>query len=308
MAAFLQLPAFVSSCSQATLIPPAREGQQIYIQWNKNPRQPVLDCFYFDTESAQNLDSYQQIPVSGQSGSVMAVSTAGPRRLVVVSQSRRQDWYAVRTYADLCKTRFSLSDEEPDCPQMVGEALLGEALSRKCNLSLRPSLVRIGLRSLSADFRRYPYAAEPFVCTSLYLAYAATECLPLALGKARPAPLSWLNAGEPDSTAVLQLPHPEMLLQDGCGEVGQSRVTLSREFYCYPSEQLRLVLAGKVGEDVCYYPVPLGSLQAGQSYELDLTLTRKGSPSAFIPVQGGTVVVETVSLPWEWKDPLHVEI
>lgn len=307
MAALLQLPAFVSSCSQAALPERARSGQQIYIQWNKNPRKPVLDCFYFDTESAQNLDSYQQIPVSG-SGSVTAVSTVGPRRLVVVSQNGTQDWYNVHTYADLCKTRFSLSDEEADSPQMVGEALLGESLSQKCSLSLKPALVRIGLRSVAADFHRYPYAGAPFVCTSLYLSYAVTECLPLAQGAARPAPLSWVNAGEVDSTAVLGLPHPEMLLQEGCGAVGPSPLSVSREFYCYPGKMLRLVLVGTVGEDLCYYPVPLGSLQAGQSYELDLTLTRKGAPQADIPVQAGTVVVETASLPWEWKEPLYIEL
>ena len=307
VAVLLQLPAFVTSCARAQLTDHSRKGQQIYIQWTKNPSQALLDCFYFDTEPPENLDSYQQIPISGN-GTVAGVSTLGPRRLVVLSQNGSGDWYGIRTYADLCKLRFSLADEDPDRPQMLGEAVLGEALSQPCSLSLRPALTRIGLRSISADFRRYPYAGEPFVCTGVYLAYAVTECLPLAIGKARPAPLSWLNAGEPDSTQVLRLPHPEMLLQEGFGTVGPARRTLSLDFYCYPGPQLRLVLAGKVGEDLCYYPVPLGNLQAGQSYELDLTLTRKGAPSADLPVQSGTVLVESASIPWEWKDVLEIEL
>ena len=309
MAVLLQLPAFVTSCSQMQLPDSLRKGQQIYIQWNKNPRQAVLDCFYFDTEPAQNLDCYQQIPISGD-GTVTGVSSAGPRRLVVLCQNETTDWYGVRAYTDLCKLlRFTLASEDPSRPQVVGEAVLSDALSQTCNLSLKPALTHIRLRSVSADFRRYPSSAgEPFICTGMYLAYAVTECLPLSIGKARPAPLSWLNAGEPDSAAVRALPRPDMLLQEGCGEIGPSRLTVARDFYCYPGPQLRLVLVGKVGEDVCYYPVPLGGLYAGQSYELDLTLTRKGAPSADMPVQSGTVAVESLSLPWEWKEPLEITL
>ena len=57
------------------------------------------------------------------------------------------------------------------------------------------------------------------------------------------------------------------LLQDGVGAVGKTRIFPGREFYCYPSDKLRLTLVGRVGEDVCYYPVPLPGLRAGETWE-----------------------------------------
>ena len=283
--------------------------RQIYIQWTNYPRQALLNCFYFDTKGAQNLDSFQQIPVWGE-GTVPGLSSVGQRRLVIVCEKEDSstDWYAVRNYADLCKHRFRLEDEDPARPQMVAEVLLEESVLQNTVVTLTPALTRIGLRSISADFRGKPYADEPFVVDAVYLGYAVTECLPLALGSARPAPLSWINAGEADSVALRKFPLPGMLWQGDIGPVGAQRQEISRNFYCYPGPQVRLVLAGRVGDDVCYYPVSVGPLQGGKAYQLDLTLTRKGSPSPDIPVQAGTVVVDSFTEPWETHETTYVAL
>lgn len=306
-AALLQLPAFVSSCVMQETKSPAYIGQQIYIQCTKNPRLPELDCFFFHTEGARLLDSYQQIPVSGD-GTVTGISTTGPRLLVVVSGSGENDWYGIRQYPDLCKLRFSLMDEDPGNPQMLGEVFLDDTPRREVKLSLRPALAQIRLRSVSADFSGYPYDGEPFVNTSVYLGNAVTECLPLALDGVRPAALSWINTGDVDSVGVSRFPFPEMLLQEGIGPIGKEPCTVSREFYCYPGPDTRIVLVGRVGDDLCYYPVPLGTLLPGRSYELDVRLTRKGAPSPYMPVQSGTVVAESTSFPWDWNEPLYLPL
>lgn len=269
----------------------------------------MLNCFYFDTDKTQKLDCYQQFPVSEES-TVMGVSTSGPRRLVLLYDraSREQDWCDIRSYPDLCKHSFSLADEDPEDPQRVAEVVLDESPLQEALLELRPALVHIRLRSLTADFSRHVYADEAFNCTSLYLGNAVTECQPLALKSARPAPLSWVNCGFLDSVAVSRLPHPEMLYQEGCGEVGRVTRVLSLDFYCYPSPSLQLVLGGKVGPDACYYPVPLGPVNAGETYELNLILTRKGVESPEEPLQAGTVSVNSIVEPWGWQEPLYVDL
>lgn len=300
------LPALFSSCSAREELPRARESQ-IYIQSTKYPIQGSVDLFCFDMAGPCRLDSYQKVPVVG-TAPVYGISTRGPRRLVAVSGLRtaREDWMEIRTYGDLCKKRFSLADDAPTAPLMVSEAVLEDAAAQQVSLSLKPMLVRIRLRSLSADFDARPYAGTPFFNSSIFLGYAVQECLPLGSADG-PRPLSWLNTGLPDSLAVMQLPFPEMLLQDGVGAVGKTRIFPGREFYCYPSDELRLTLAGRVGEDVCYYPVPLPGLRAGETCELDITLQRMGSPDPDIPVQPGAILVETQTVPWVREEPRTFE-
>lgn len=285
---------------------PGKSERQIYIQWKKNTIRDSVDLFCFGTGGIQSLDSYQRVATDGEDP-VHALATAGSRRLVALggSPQGRDAWYGIRTYADLCKHRFSLQEDSPYHPLTFGQVWLADNPVREFSLEMKPMLCRVRLRSVSADFSRQAYRGIPFTSTLLYLAYAGVECKPLEWST-RPTPLSWLNGGAPDSTAVLQLPYPDMLLQEGLGDIGPERMYPQRDFYCYPGPQLRLVLAGRVGTDECYYPVPLPDLQPGNTYELQLTLTRKGAPDPDQPVQAGTVVLENVTVPWELAQAQHI--
>lgn len=308
MAVIWLFPALFSSCSRREDLPPARESQ-IYIQRTKYPIQPSLDLFCFDTAGLCRLDSYQQVPILSDDP-VYAFSTRGPRYLVAFSglTKTKEDWVEIRTLGDLRKLRFSLEDESPSAPLLVGETLLEDAPSRQVSLSLSPALVRIRLKSLSADFSSCSYVGTPFLNTSLYLGFAVTECLPLGgEGEPKPKPLSWVNTGPPDSVALRRLPFPEMLLQEGVGPVDEKRIYPERDFYCYPGPDTRLVLAGSVGEDICYYPVPLPELKAGRTYNLHLTLRRKGSLDPSVPVTPESVKTELLTVPWEKAHPYIYE-
>ena len=303
--ALWQLPAFFSCTSLQSDSPVERE-RQIYIQWNKKPTTNPVDLFFFETSGAQNLDAYQQIPAWSQTP-VYGLSARGPRRLVAFSgmQEGPEAWYGIRTYGDLCKQRFSLEEDRPESPLLVGEAILEDEASRQIQLEMKSLLTHIRLQSVSAQFEGLPYAGAPFENTLLYIGYAGIECLPLGWSE-RPALLGWLNSGAPDSLAVLRLPRPDMLLQEGCGTIGATRIYPQRDFYCYPGPQTRLVLSGSINGDTCHYPIPLPQLQAGGSYRLNLTLRRKGSPSPDLPVQSESVLVESETVPWIWEEPQHI--
>lgn len=312
LAAILQLPAFFSSCTEEEKPSPVHTKAQIYIQWSEIPTPEALDLFFFFTEEPMRLDAYQQVSGLDRELFTYALSGNGPRRLVALSSMAGDiyTWADIQTYGSLGKLRFSLEDEDPGRPHLVGETLLEEAQSRQTRLTLLPMLCAIRIRSVAADFSGHPYAGNPFLNNKLFLINAGMECMPL--DEETHGPVSWINLGSLDSLAVERLPHPEMLLQEGIGEVGTKRIYTDKLFYCYANPATedqpgrpvtRMVLEGHIGPVTCYYPVNLPGMEPGRCYQLDLTLTRMGSPDPDIPVESGTVIVEAETVPWVRQDP-----
>ncbi len=312
LAAILQLPAFFSSCTQEENTTSVHTKAQIYIQWSEIPTPDALDLFFFFTVEPMRLDAYQQVTGLDREMFTYALSGNGPRRLVALSGVAGDiyTWADIQTYGSLEKLRFSLEEEDPERPHLVGETLLEEAQSRQTRLTLLPMLCAIRIRSVAADFSGHPYAGIPFINNKLFLLNAGMEYMPL--DKEADGPVSWINLGSLDSLAVENLPHPEMLLQEGCGEVGTRRVYPDNLFYCYANPatedqpgrpQTRMVLEGNIGPVTCYYPINLPGMEPGRCYQLDLTLTRMGSPDPDIPCESGTVIVEAETVPWERWDP-----
>ncbi len=312
LAAFLQFPAFFSSCTQEDESISVGTKAQIYIQRSGNPTPYALDLFFFFTEEPMRLDAYQQVDDWDRNLFTYTVSGNGPRRLVALAGCSDDiySWADIQTFGSLGKMRFSLEKEDPEQPLLVGETLLEEAQSRQTRLMLHPMLCAIQIRSVAADFSGHPYAGTPFINNKLYLINTGTECLPLDEDGC--GTVSWMNLGRLDSLAVSALPHPEMLLQEGCGAIGTRRVYPDRSFFCYPNPatedqpgqpQTRMVLEGQIGPVTCYYPINLPGMDPGTCYSLDLTLTRMGSPDPDIPVESGTVIIEAGVQPWNSLEP-----
>ncbi len=302
LAAFLQSPAFFSSCTQETLLP---NTKAVLLSLDTKSSVPeAVDLFFFDTVGVQLLDSYQQVTDLQQT--LYGLSGTGAKRLVALSGKTGEvdSWNRIRTYGDLCKHCFSLERDSARSPLLYGTLLLPDGASRQAVLELHPMLTAIRIRSVSCDFIGRPYVGGTFYNQQLFLTYAGSECLPLDTGD--DGPVSWMNPGYLDSVAVRRLPEPEMLWQDGCGEIGLQRIFPEKTFYCYPGTQTHLVLAGTIGPITCYYPIPLGDLKPHTCVELDITLRRMGSPSPDIPTVSGAFVLETQTLPWEEWEPYTV--
>ena len=306
--AFLQCPAFLSSCTEpGEAVVPARVEAQIYLQVTKNPTPATVDLFFFEPDGAQNLDAYQQAELSLGGSAVYGLSGAGPRRLVALSglSSTRRDWYDIRNYGSLSKYTFSLEDDSPAAPLLVGETDIPDGASRRVSLTLHPMLSCIRIRSVCADFTGRSYAGQAFHNDQIYLSYAGTECFPVGGGDR--LPVSWANAGALDSASVARFPHPEFLVQEGVGDIGPGRRYPECRLYCYPHPDLRLVLSGRVMGEMCYYPIPLNGLEPGTEYALDITLYRMGTPDPETPAEPGVFDADAGTLPWE-KWPAYDEL
>ena len=295
LTALLQYPAFYS----CTRLP---------AEARRKDAGEYIDVFFFDTLSPRNLDSYQRL----KAGDVLyAMSSAGPKHVVALSVGTTDPmtWADIRTYADLCKYRFSLRDDSPEKPLMAGEGVVEDGVSRVADLQMRTSLARVVLGSVACDFSDTPYTGYGFDNKLVYMQYAGVEARPF--GPGQHIPLSTVNQGWLDSAAVMSFPRPGMLLQSGLGNIWRQRVKDEREFWCYGNDVdtsalgrpvTRIVLDGYVGESHCYYPIDLPRLRAGETMRLDVTLKRMGTPDPDIPAGGAMVMLETETAPWDVRE------
>lgn len=295
LAALLQYPAFF--CCTPLPAPAKRIAAGEYI-----------DVFFFDTLSPQYLDSYQRLKASDV---LYAMSSAGPKRVVALSVGSKDamTWADIRTYADLCKYRFSLKEDSPQRPLMAGEAVLDGGISRVADLQMRTSLAKVVLGSIACDFSDTPYTGQGFNNKLIYMQYAGVEARPFGPGSG--LPLSTVNQGWLDSAAVMSFPRPDMLLQSGLGNIWRQRVREDREFWCYGNDVdssalgrpiTRIVLDGYVGEHHCYYSIELPRLRAGETMRLDVTLKRMGTPDPDIPAGGDMITLGTHIVPWDIRE------
>ncbi|MBO4634317.1 MAG: hypothetical protein J5669_02975 [Bacteroidales bacterium] len=270
-----------------------------------------MDLFFFDTLSPQYLDSYQQVSGWDEEHDAYGFSCMGAKRIVALSALPGDPgrWASIGTYSDICKTSFSLEQDSPEHPLLAGEIKLEDGVSRQAALPVNTLLSAIRIRSVSCDFSGRPYAGEVFNNTLIYLQYAGKESLPLGAGDG--APVSYLNAGRLDSTAVMALPRPDMILQAGLGEIGKERIYPDRLFHCYANPVreaslgtplTRIVLEGDLAGHHCYYPIELPGLERACSYELDITLLRMGAADPDTPVRSDTVSLATHVLPWDTRE------
>lgn len=305
LAAFLQLPAFFSSCNRQTYTP---DTAPVYtsLQWTKTPAPEAVDLFFFETQGSQLLDAYQQVVQLDREKPVYGMCALGAKRMVALSGTAGETarWADIRTYGNLQKHVFSLAEESARTPLLYGETLLEAGASRRCVMDLNPLLTAIRLRSVSCDFLGRPYFGKTFFLTQIYLTYAGSEYRPLEGGDGEP--VSWVNPGYLDTLALRAFKEPSMLWQKGPGEVGWKPVFTEQTFYCYPGSRTRLVLEARYDTLTCYYPIPLPQLVANTCLEMDVTLTRLGASDPDFPTVSGAVSLHTQQIPWEEREPQTV--
>ncbi len=305
LAAFLQLPAFFSSCSSHAYTP---DTAPVYttIQWTKTPAPEAVDLFFFETQGSQLLDAYQQVVQLDREKPVYGMCALGEKYLVALSGAAGETarWADIRTLGNLQKHVFSLAEESARTPLLFGQAQLEAGASRRCVLNMQPLLTAIRLRSVSCDFLGRPYFGEPFFLTQIFLTYAGSEYRPLEGGDGEP--VSWVNPGYLDTVALRAFKEPSLLWQKGPGEVSWTPVYTEQTFYCYPGSRTRLVLEARYDTLTCYYPIPLPQLVAGTCLEMDVTLTRLGASDPDFPTVSGAVSLYTQRIPWEMREPVTV--
>ena len=302
IATALLSPAFFSCQKEASPQGTEPTPVQIYILRAKKTTLQGLDLFFFHDDALALLDSYQHIDAPAQER-VQGIAGSGAHHLVAFSNvpASRFQWSDIRSVPALSSVSFSLEDDSPAAPFLFGECPLEEGRSRRCTLRLTPALCKIELRSLSCDFRGKAYEGLPFHLERIFLTYANEAYQPLSPGTA----MSYRNPGYLAELSHFQ--HPEMLLRPIGQDISATRMVLEESLYCYPNPATgaemgrmptHLVLEGTLDGQHCYYPIPLPALEANTHYSVQLTLTRLGSTDPDIPVESGTLILESETQPW----------
>lgn len=266
-----------------------------------------LDLLFFQDGPLYRLDAYQHLDrVSGNR--VNGTSSTAARKVVILSNypTDTYPWTGIRSLESLADLPFRLADEDPAAPMLYGESAAGTM----SQVTLRPMLAKITLRSIACEFSGRPYAGEKLQDVRAYLTYVSQECRPFA---PEDPPSSWLNAGRLDEAGTAALAHPETVLQTLTASLG-GRIYPSAGFYGYPNPSdgtefgnpvTRLVIEGKLRGTTYYYPIDLPGLEADVQYRMDVTLTRAGTTDPDLPAVAGSIRLESQVLDWdgrEWED------
>ncbi len=302
--ALWQGPAFFHGCTResAEILPPEFPSAIAVKVAAGVPGNRGMDLFFFDADGI--LDSYQRFD-GAIPDSVEAVSGSSAVTAVAVSGFAKDvyEWSDIRSISSLESKTFPLSGDNPSAPLLSGTAGV-----RDGSITLRPSLVRIRLNSISCDFSGTPYAGETLKEVRAYLTGVSSLCRPL-LPDAPPD--EWMNLDGLDSAATASLPCPEMLLAHISDEVGRTRIRPVKDFFCYgnPVEEdsfgrpvTKLVIEGKIGGITYYYPIPIPGIKGGDAVEADITITRRGSTDPSTPAQNASLEVTLSTADWTVRE------
>lgn len=303
IAVFLQLPAFFSACTPLPdTLPPTKADAP--------GREPCLDVFFFDDDSLGRLDAYQRFTLPWPD-TLPALSRTGPKRMVVLTNTSEDPyaWSGIRSRETLAGEAFNLEDEDPALPREWGELhILDGGAVRAADIALRPMLCRIVVNSLSCDFSDRPYRGAVLQDVKAYLTHVRTQTHPLRGEADRGG--SWINPGYLDPAALAAFSHSELILAPVAESVGEEPLFPAVTLSCYPNpareESLgtpvtTLVIEGMLLGSPTYYPIRLGALEAGVSYQIDLCFTRAGAGDPDSPVASGTFTLRVQAAPWNHR-------
>lgn len=302
--AVLIAPAFLFACSSSPGEPQPRAGlTQIYI--TRAGESASADLFFFDATPPNRLNSYTRLPAA--EGRHNCASTGNGAAIAVLLSNITESpytWADIDTYASLSHKSILLDDESLSAPRLSCEAFLEAGWSRACILSPCMSLVKVRLLNLNCDFSGKSYEGATMQNVKAYLTRASVECQPLRSDR----PLSWANPGMADSVALARMKHPEYLYRRIEGEIGPEPRECGIDLYTYPNPDggangTSLVLEADIQGKRCYYPLRLPPLIRNTVYELNVEITRIGTPDPDTPAENTMAKTSLTVLPWEIRPP-----
>lgn len=258
-----------------------------------------VDVFVYENDGIGRLDSYQKLPVNGPA--IQIQSRAGSKTVVFVAGADNCffDYNDILYLEGLGTVTSNLADEDPEHPLRSAVINMTAGPPGEHSALLAPLLAEVRVRSLRTDFSARPYKDAVLENARAYLINVSGICPILWQGDFNPREI--YNYGKEDPESCRNLPHPEMLRDDGVSGI---------PMYCYPCRggsgglgtcTTRLVIEGKIRGTTYYYPINVGdgTVKPGHKYIYDLTITRTGTPDPDIPAESSMIDVMMEAVPWE---------
>ncbi|MCQ2154283.1 MAG: hypothetical protein MJY55_00495 [Bacteroidales bacterium] len=258
-----------------------------------------VDVFVYENDGTGRLDTYQKLPLNGPVLQIQ--SRAGNKTAVLVAGADNGffDYNDILYLEGLGTVTRNLADEDPERPLRSAVINVTAGPSGEHSASLTPLLAEVTVRSLRTDFSARPYKDAVLENARAYLINVSGICPILWQGDFNPREI--YNYGKEDSEGCRNLPHPEILRDDGVSGI---------PMYCYPCRggngglgtcTTRLVIEGTIEGVTYYYPINVGNgtVEPGHRYIYDLTITRTGTLDPDVPAESSMIDVMMEAVPWE---------
>ncbi len=293
----------------------AVESKLMITQSAESFRAEKYDVFIYEDDAYARLDSYQSFtPGAGEH----KVSSGSGKKVAVVLGNIGDGlpkWEKVLSLKALSAQCSSLENEGEDSPVLSGMAhfVAGENL----NITLRPLLSRVRLRSLCCDFRGTAYAFESLENVKVYLTNVNAEC-PLVEGTRGGVRI--VNGGALNRSDLLRFQSPGIVYRELPGSIGMDPVETGVSLYCYPnpattegfgSPFTRLVIEGTIQGKIWYWPININTIgedgiRAGESYDLSVMLRRSGTSDPDTPIGLNEAELKTEIVQWNEKENYRI--
>lgn len=275
-----------------------------------------IEAFFFEREKNGTLDCYQRID-NPQSTCTVA-SGSGDRTLLIIANSNKDQysWADIKNLKTFSEVTIDLEEESLDTPIM--SSIINTKAGEDINLNLIPLGSQIILRSIACDFSGKPYAHENFTLTRVYLTYVNASCRIIPEQVTLPSRI--INAGILDEEHLKVFSQKDLIVKEFNQVVKTTTIYPNCTLYCYANNSVvesvgtpftKLVIEGKIGNDVYYYPIKInsenGGLSRGDMFIYDIILTRTGSTDPDGNLNEGDIKINMEVEAWREKDSYCVK-
>ena len=316
------LPALSYGCTAEGLSPSAEKAEcKTLIQMagiSSKEKYSSIDIFVFRDDDLRILDCYQRVE-SPEYWTGTVCSSSGDRIISVCANSRMaaDEWPWIRSRGSLEKMTVSLELERREHPYMSGEVRVTARGNRpiSAEMTLRPLVSEIYLRSISCDFKGKPYEGEEITDVKVYLTNINAECGMLEDGDIAPSRV--INPAGLCHEDLELFEDPDLVYQEIDRNIGKAWIKPEIKLWCYasnaPEESIgtpfsRLVIEGKISGQTYYWPININredgntGIDRNRQYIYDIKITRKGSTDPDIPVEAEDMEIKFKTAIWEEKE------
>lgn len=242
--------------------------------------------------------------------SVTVTCTKGPKEIVALVNA--PDMSSAVTLSDLKAAKSYLKDNSLESLVMEGSKTVDPDTAASIAVDVRRLVSKVRLVKVETAFEQEEYYAKGFRIDAVYMINVAVDKSWLA---ETGDPASWYNQLKYESSDC------DALLYDGlsdCTLTATDKIyDTGHVFYCYPNPNkeddfsdeftprpTRLVVEASIGNEKCFYPVPVPELKQNTVYDVSILVKRPGvqDPNDDIEKKSASISVNVVS----WGTPVDV--
>lgn len=268
----------------------------------------TVQIFAFKSDGL--LDAYTS---STQSSGIQMQCSTGEKDFVAIVNA--PDLSSVSGRDDLMKSATKLSDNSLTGFVMSGSVTATVSASANIEIPVKRIVARIGIGSITAEFKSSAYAAMDFIITRIYVINVAGN----TDYEVTASPSDWYNKLKYEKSDL------DAMLYD---DITDTKVTKDKPyttadyFYVYPNPTAsdtqtkpfsarftRLVIETTLGGTTYYYPISIGNIERNKTYTVSsLKVTRPGSTDPDIPVSSEDCTFSIRIEPWESGSDIDITI